>query len=128
MDKKSLLMIDDEVFLCKIVKRNLESTGDFNVDFATNGKEGIRLAKKTQPDLILLDLSMPGIDGFAVLKTLKEDEKTLAIPVVMLTALDDEDNKIKAAGLYDADYVTKPIEAQALIARIEEVLKSRTRI
>jgi DNA-binding response OmpR family regulator len=125
MDKKRILMIDDEVNLCKMVKKNLESMSDFNVDFAINGTDGIKLAKKIQPDLILLDLCMPGMDGFAVLKRLKEDMETIAIPVVMLTALDDEANKIKALELYNEAYLVKPIEAQALIAKIEEVLKRR---
>ena len=127
MDKKRILMIDDEINLCKIVKKNLESTGNFSVDFATNGKDGIRLAKK-QPDVILLDICMPGVDGFGVLKAIKEDEKTLSIPVIMLTALDDEANKIKANELYDEAYIIKPVEVQALIAKIEEVLRRTGRL
>jgi DNA-binding response OmpR family regulator len=123
VDTIRILMIDDEVDLCRLVKSNMESMGNFNVDFTLNGKEGIELAKKIRPDLIILDIFIPRMDGFAVLKTLKEDIKTMGIPVVMLTALGDEANKIKASGLYDEDYIVKPIEAQTLITKIEEVLR-----
>lgn len=125
MYKKRILLIDDEDDFCKLVKMNLELIGNFEVTTATNGKKGIKLAKKLKPDLILLDILMPGIDGFAVLQRLKEDENTIEIPVVMLTAKGDEVSKTKASELYDEEYITKPIEAPDLKARIEEVFKRR---
>lgn len=125
MDKKKILIIDDEKDFCRAVKMNLELTGNFEVNAALNGKMGIKLAKKLKPDLILLDIVMPGIDGFEVLKRLKEDNNTIAIPVVMLTAKGDDASKIKAAGLYGEEYITKAIEAPDLKVKIETVLKRR---
>ena len=122
---KKILIIDDEKDLCLLIKKNLEALGDFNVEMATNGKKGIQLAKKVKPDLIILDIIMPGMDGFEVLKNLKSNLKTRAIPVVMLTAKEDEESKVKAAQLYDELYITKPIEASALKTKIEEVLGRR---
>lgn len=127
MTKKRILIIDDEESFCRIVKMNLELTGDFEVDIATDGKKGIKKAKRAKPDLVLLDILMPGMDGFEVLERLKKDENTMAIPVVMLTAKGDEVSKMKAAQLYDEEYITKPIEAPDLKAKIEEVLKRRDR-
>lgn len=123
MYKKRILIIDDEKDFCRLVKMNLELTGDFEVDIATNGERGISLAKKTKPDLVLLDILMPGMDGFEVLERLKKDKDTMAIPVVMLTAKENEASKIKAMQLYDELYITKPIETADLKTKIEEVLK-----
>ena len=126
MAKKKILIIDDEENFCLLVKRNLELMGDFEVGIAINGKKGINIAKKTKPDLILLDILMPDTDGFEILERLKKDEKTIAIPVVMLTAKGDKASKVKASQLYDEEYIIKPIEPPDLKAKIEEVLKRRT--
>lgn len=125
MGKKRILIIDDEESFSRLVKRNLELTNDFEVDVAREGKEGIRLAKKIKPDLILLDILMPGMDGFSVLEKLKKGNDTITIPVVMLTAKGDEASKNKAAQLYDELYITKPIDAPELKAKIEKVLKRK---
>ena len=92
---------------------------------ATSADKGIKLVRKYKPDLILLDIVMPGKDGFAVLKTIKNDEKTRSIPVIMLTAKVEESYKRKAASLYDEDYITKPVEVAELKSRIEKVIKKR---
>ena len=123
MSKKKILIIDDEVAFCKLVKRNLELIGDFDVAITTDGEGGFSLAKKLKPDLILLDIMMPIMDGFKVLEKLKSDMNTIAVPVIMLTAKGDEASKVKAAQLYDEEYITKPIEAPELKTKIEEVLK-----
>ena len=125
MDKKRILIIDDEEDFCKFVKLNLELGGDFEVGIATNGKKGVKLAKRLKPDLILLDILMPGMGGFDVLRNLKKDEDTVEIPVVMLSVKRDNASKLKAAQLYDELYVTKPIGAADLTAKIEEVLKKK---
>ncbi|MBU1853366.1 MAG: response regulator [Candidatus Omnitrophica bacterium] len=125
MGKKRILIIDDEKDFCSIVKMNLENTGDFELSVATNGKKGLELAKKLKPDLILLDIHMPGMDGFEVLEKLKKNLDTIEIPVVILSALKDEETKLKAAGLYDDLYITKPIDAINLKAKILEVLERR---
>jgi DNA-binding response OmpR family regulator len=92
---------------------------------AYNGKEGLKKAKLEKPDVILLDIMMPKMDGFAVLKALKKEMKTMYIPVIMLTAVGDEPSKLKAAAMYDEKYLTKPIENEALEASIKECLEIR---
>lgn len=123
--KRKILIIDDEEYFGKLAKKNLELLGNLEVDTATNGIEGVNLAKEIKPDLILLDIMMPGIDGFEVLKRLKADSETVKIPVIMLSAKEDEESKVKAAQLYDELYLTKPIESEKLKAKIESVFEIR---
>ncbi len=125
MSEAKILLVDDENEFCVAVKKNLEIMGNFKVFIANNGKEGLSLAESIRPDVIILDIMMPGIDGFEVLKKIKTNKNTIAIPVIMLTARGDEASKIKAARLYDEAYLTKPIEANDLKSKIEEVLKIR---
>jgi len=127
MNKRKLLVIDDEPDFCRLIKTNLELTDNFEVSTATGGKRGLALAKKLKPDLILLDIMMPKMDGFEVLKKLKSDIAVMEIPVIMLTALGDTASKVKAAKLYDEEYITKPIQVRDLKNKLEEVLKRRTR-
>jgi len=124
MDKK-ILIIDDEEDFCYFAKKNLEAISNYEIITANKGKKGIQIARKEKPDLILLDIMMPGIDGFEVLKRLKANEKTLNIPVIMLTAKDEDESKIKAAGLYCEDYLVKPVEKLVLRAKIQKVLSLR---
>lgn len=128
MDKKKILLIDDEVDFGKIAKMNLQLLDhSYEIELAVNGKEGLKKAQRFQPHLILLDVLMPHMDGFEVLKRLKEDESTSSIPVVMLTAKTDDDSRMKASSLYNEEYLTKPIEAPDLRDKIEKVL-NRTRM
>ena len=124
---KKILIIDDEEAFCQLIKENLEVTGNYEVITATNGKSGVRAALEQRPDLILLDIMMPVVDGIKVLKMLKSDEKTLSIPVVMLTAKDDEETKCEAASLFDDHYLVKPVEIATLRATIEHVLSLRSK-
>jgi two-component system alkaline phosphatase synthesis response regulator PhoP len=121
--RRRILVIDDEEDLCFFVRQNLKLLGNYDVITARNGKEGIRAARFHKPDLILLDIMMPGLDGFEVLKKLKEDKKTLFIPVIFLTAKGDEESKLKAATLYNDDYIVKPFEMRVLKAKIDNVLE-----
>ncbi len=125
MSGKKLLIIDDEKDFCMIIKENLELRGNYSVDVAFDGREGIRLARIIKPGLILLDIRMPEMDGFEVLEKLKESPDTIAIPVIMLSALDDDDSKIKGAQLYDELYITKPVRIVDLLAKIDEILQRR---
>ena len=84
--RKKILIIDDEKDFCYFLKANLQLISNYQVLISTKAKKGIKAARKEKPDLILLDILMPRIDGFEVLKRLKESEKTLHIPVIMLTA------------------------------------------
>jgi DNA-binding response OmpR family regulator len=123
--EKRILIIDDEKKLCFVVKAGLEKIGGFDVSIATNGKDGIRAAKRLKPDLILLDVCMPKMDGLSVLKRLKENRDTIAIPIIMLTGLSDDATKKECSRLYDEAYLEKPVEITALSTKIDEVLKRR---
>ena len=121
--RKRILLIDDEKDFCFFVRQNLLRSGEFSVIYTTNPNKGIKIAKKESPDLILLDILMPKKDGFEVLKILKENTKTLSIPVIMLTAVGDDNAKLRASYLYDEDYITKPVSFETLKTRIEAVFK-----
>lgn len=123
MSKKKILIIDDEADLCKMVKKNLELSGKFEVAISENGNRGLVLASSFNPDLILLDIMMPNMNGFQVLEKLKSDSKTTGIPVMMLSAKEDDKSKVRAAQLCDEDYITKPITSLDLENKIEEILK-----
>lgn len=124
-NKVRILVIDDEEDFGKLVKMTLELEGYYEVYIAKNGKQGIALSKKVDPDLILLDIIMPEMDGFAVLEKIKNDKDTMGVPVVMLTAVADDASKLKATELYNEEYITKPIEVAELKAKIEEILNRR---
>jgi DNA-binding response OmpR family regulator len=122
MAKKVILVIDDDESVCAIIKEGLQQLGKYKVIAAHNGKDGIQLAKKSQPDIILLDIEMPIMNGFQALELLKEDAETYSIPVVMLTGQRSEESKIAASQLYSEEYLTKPIRVAALEARIDAIL------
>jgi DNA-binding response OmpR family regulator len=122
---RKILIIDDEEDLVFFVKANLELAGDYRVIVAKSGKDGIRKAIRFKPDLILLDIMMPQVDGLRVLDKLKKSKETLGIPVVMLSAKADGESKLKAAGSYNAGYIVKPVQIETLKAEIEEVLGRR---
>ncbi len=125
MAGKKILIIDDEVRFGQLVKMNLAQVSDFEVSLAASGKDGLKLAKKLKPDLILLDVIMPGLNGFEVLERLKGDKSTREIPVIMLTAMDDDKMRIRAAQSYNEAYITKPIKAEEIKSKIDEVLKRK---
>ncbi|MCK4422531.1 MAG: response regulator [Candidatus Omnitrophica bacterium] len=125
MSKSLILIIDDDADFSLMVKMNLESMGNFEVIISSSSKEGLVRAQETKPDLILLDLVMPGIDGFEALKSLKKNPGTKDIPVVMLTVKDDEVSKLKALQLYSEAYITKPIGADELKAVVDKILEKQ---
>ena len=126
MDQKvKILLVDDEVDYCTLLRMHLSFIGNFAVTCVNNGKDCLKMAKKIKPDIILLDVMMPGLDGLAVLESLKKDERTFSIPVIMLSALNDEIIKNKASQSYDEAYVTKPVDVCKLKEKIEEILKIR---
>ena len=125
MDTVKVLIIDDEEDLTFFIKANLELVGDYEVITATTGKEGIAIAASGDINIILLDIMMPKMDGFEVLDKLKKTNGVLSIPVIMLTAKGDIESKIKAAGLYNEDYIVKPVHIGMLKSKIEEALKRR---
>ncbi len=125
MAKRTILIIDDEVSFAEMVKLNLEDTEDYEVRTEYKGADGVKTALEFDPDLILLDIMLPDKDGFDVLKDLKENEKTKAIPIIMLTALKSDPVKFKAATLYAEEFMVKPVTVKMLVEKIEEVLDRR---
>ena len=121
--KFRVLLIDDDEMLCETTKLGLEQIGGFEVGFATSGKSGILMAKKGAPDIILLDVCMPKMNGIEVLKTLKSQYPLSEIPVIMLSGLLDESTKAECDYHYGEDYVEKPADLANLISRIETVLR-----
>ncbi|MBI5420459.1 MAG: response regulator [Deltaproteobacteria bacterium] len=118
----AVLMIDDEAVVVDVIGMILKSHG-FGFDSASNGFEGLRKAKETLPDLIVLDISMPGMDGFETCRRLKEGPATQSIPVVMFTALTDRESRIKALEAGANEFLGKPIDSTELIVRVNNLLK-----
>lgn len=122
---RKILVIDDEKDFGFFVEQNLELTGAYNVILASSAKEGIKAAIRQKPDLILLDVVMPEMSGFEVLKTLKETRATTSIPVIMLTAVDTDEAKETALSFYNEDYIVKPVAISELKAKIDAVLSRK---
>ena len=125
MRKNRILIVDDEKDLCFFLKANLEARGEYSVKVASSGEDGLYLAERFKPHLVILDIIMPVMDGFKVLEELKKNRKTMAIPVLMLSAKHDDESKIEASGLYCEGYVTKPVRIDDLLARMTKILKLR---
>lgn len=118
----TILIVDDEISIRELVKFNLQKEGYHTVE-ADNGLNAVTMAKNTKPDLIVLDLMLPGMDGLDVCRTLKGQQATTAIPIVMLTAKDEEIDKIIGLELGADDYLTKPFSPRELVARVKAVLR-----
>jgi DNA-binding response OmpR family regulator len=125
MSEKKILLIDDEENFCFLVKQNLEETNEYKVEYANDPDKGIKLAGKIIPDVILLDITMPKKSGLQVLEIIKQNPKTMTIPIIMLTALADDNTKLKASYLYGDDYIVKPVPFDILKAKIDEVINRR---
>jgi DNA-binding response OmpR family regulator len=122
-----VLIIDDDRDICMVKKAQLELDGAFKVTVATEPRKGLKLARSKQPDLILLDIMMPGKDGFEVLKELKNDIETTSIPVIMHTGVDEFESRQRAVELYNEDYVLKTADRATLVAVITKALARRTK-
>jgi diguanylate cyclase (GGDEF)-like protein len=120
-----VLVIDDSSLNLRIAVDYLGEAG-FQVLVAQGGESGLRRARNEQPDLILLDVLMPGMDGFEACRCLKEDESTRHIPVIFMTALADTEDKVKAFGMGAVDYIIKPIQRAELLARITTHLRIKS--
>jgi len=120
---QKILVVDDEERMARFVRLNLEHDG-FQVVEAYRGQEAMDKVRTTLPDLILLDIMMPDIDGFEVLKMIREVSD---VPVIMLTAKGEEDDKVKGLELGADDYITKPFSPRELVSRVKAVLR-RTEI
>jgi len=123
--KEKILIVEDEKDIVKMLEYNLKKEG-FRVIDARDGEDALDLATRENPNLILLDLMLPGIDGLEVCKTLKKESKTSSIPIIMLTAKAQESDKVVGLELGADDYITKPFSPRELIARIKAVLRRAT--
>jgi two-component system phosphate regulon response regulator PhoB len=122
MTKSNILIIEDEEDIRELVKYNLQREG-FSVLEADTGEKGLQLIQRTVPDLILLDLMLPGKDGLEICRLLKREERTRHIPVVMMTARGEESDIVTGLEMGAEDYVVKPFSPKVLVARAKAVLR-----
>ena len=120
--KKKILVIEDEPHIAKLVKFILESNG-YEVAQAFVGAEGIEMAKSGKPDLVVLDVMMPGMDGFEAAKILSSDAATKHIPILMLSSKAQFEDKMKGIEAGATDYITKPFQKEELLEKVKECLE-----
>jgi two-component system alkaline phosphatase synthesis response regulator PhoP len=122
MPKEHILVVDDEEDILELVRYNLSKEG-YAVQCVTSGEEGLKLSLSTPPDLVILDLMLPGVDGLDVCKTLKQDSRTKDIPVIMLSARGEEADIVSGLEIGADDYVVKPFSPRVLSARVKNALR-----
>jgi DNA-binding response OmpR family regulator len=119
LDRRRILVVDDEERMVRFIRLNLEHDG-FQVSEAFNGKQAVQRLRDVNPDLILLDVMMPDLDGFEVLEMIREISN---VPVIMLTAKGEEDDRVRGLEKGADDYVTKPFSPRELVSRVRAVLR-----
>lgn len=122
LDSKNILVVEDDLDIRELISFNLVNEGH-QVFEANDGEVGIDKARNNNPDLILLDLMLPGIQGLDVCRIIKSDQETKEIPIIMVTALGQEEDIVKGLETGADDYITKPFSIKVLIARVNAVLK-----
>jgi len=122
LDSKNILVVEDDLDIRELISFNLANEGH-QVFEANDGEVGIDKARNNNPDLILLDLMLPGIQGLDVCRIIKSDQETKEIPIIMVTALGQEEDIVKGLETGADDYITKPFSIKVLIARVNAVLK-----
>lgn len=122
-NKKKILVVEDDPMISSIYEAKLKADG-FEVAIAVDGGKGLELARQDKPDLVMLDVILPGLDGFSVLEEIKKDKATKHIPVIMLTNLGTEDDKVKGQKMGALDYLVKASLTPGQISdKIKNVLK-----
>ncbi len=124
MSKAKILIIEDDSDIAELIRYNLAKEG-YTIGLAETGEKGIKTAKTFMPDLILLDVMLPGMDGLEVCSTLKSDLKTKTVPIIMLTAKSEESDIVTGLELGAEDYITKPFSPKVLVARLRTVLRRK---
>jgi two-component system phosphate regulon response regulator PhoB len=122
VSREKILVVDDEEDILELVSYNLQKEG-YELHRATSGETGIKMARTLLPDLILLDLMLPGMDGLECCRLLKSEPRTSSIPVVMLTAKGEDSDIVAGLELGADDYITKPFSPRVLLARVRAVLR-----
>lgn len=127
MPREKILAVDDEEDILELIRYNLSKEG-YRVTCVGSGEEALKAAasEKDKPDLVLLDLMLPGVDGLEVCKTLKSDPKTQTLPVIMLTAKGEEADIVTGLELGADDYIPKPFSPRILLARVKAILRRKT--
>lgn len=118
----TVLVVEDEADVVDLLRYNLGKAG-FAVQIARDGLEGLEMARKNRPDVVILDLMLPGMEGHAVCKSLKKDPQTESLPIVMLTAKGEPEERVKGLELGADDYVTKPFSPRELVLRVQALLR-----
>ena len=117
-----ILVIEDELGIQKVIRANLAASG-YTILTAENGEDGLELANSNRPDLILLDLMMPGISGWDVLDKMKQEQQLSSIPVIVITASAWGDSEQKLRDMGAVDYIVKPFDLDDLLRRVKAALK-----
>jgi DNA-binding response OmpR family regulator len=118
----TILAIDDDPLMQKVIEASLIKD-NYKLLFACDGETGLEIAKQHMPDLILLDVVMPGMDGFEVCQMMRKDDSLLYIPIIIITALDDRDSKIQGLEAGADDYICKPFDKLEFRARVRTVTR-----
>ncbi len=122
MAKQHVLVVDDEEDLLELIRYNLSKEG-YQVDSVTTGEEALEHARRDLPDIMILDLLLPSVDGLEVCRRLKADDRTKGIPILMLTAKSEEADVVIGLEFGADDYMTKPFSPRVLLARVRAVLR-----
>jgi two-component system alkaline phosphatase synthesis response regulator PhoP len=124
--RKKILIVDDDVDILNLLSFNLKKAG-FAVGTASDGIEAIKKVRSLEPDLVLLDLLLPELDGFAVCEILRRDKTTATIPIIIVTALSSELSRLAGMDCGADAYVTKPFSPRQLVSKVDDVLKKLDR-
>ena len=117
-----ILIVEDDTDIAELVAYNLERQG-WNVSLCHHGSEGLELIRRTHPDLVILDIMLPGMDGLEIFRRMKEDESTREIPALFLTARAQLDDRLTGLKLGADDYITKPFSPKELVLRVRNILQ-----
>ncbi len=122
MPARKIVIVDDEEDILELVRYNLEKEG-YDVIAATNGEDGLRLVEKYSPEMLILDIMMPDMDGIEVCRRLRSSRKTASLPIIMLTAKTDETDVVLGLEMGADDYIAKPFSPRVLLARIKTLFR-----
>jgi two-component system phosphate regulon response regulator PhoB len=120
--KKNIIVVEDEPDILDVLCYNLKKEG-FGVESSMNGSQGLALIQQTRPDLVLLDLMLPGMDGLEICRQLKQQKRTRQIPIIMVTAKGEESDVVLGLGIGADDYIAKPFSPKELVARVRAVIR-----
>lgn len=119
---EDILIVEDEIDIAQLISFNLERAG-YSVEIAHDGREGLKKILRDQPDLVILDLMLPEVSGYQVIKEMQRDTRSHSIPVLMLTAKSQIDDRIRGLEMGADDYLTKPFSPKELVLRAQAILK-----